>query len=249
MLTWSDEALILAVDKFGDADAIVHLFTPTQGLARGVVKRGFSGKAKADLQPGNLVQAGWKARLQEHLGTVTLEAKHAYAARVMNNALALAAVGSAMSLLSRAMAEHDPHPDLYHQAKGFLQHVAAGVEPLVWLGEYVRLELALLEQAGFGLDLLSCVATGSTKELVYVSPRSGRAVSQAAGEPYRGRLLALPGFLNEEEGIPASLTEIVVGLSLTGHFLETRLLAALHRPTPPLRSHFLGLLSRRARAA
>lgn len=249
MLQWSDEALILAVDKFGDSDAIVHLFTPTQGMARGVVKRGLSGKNKADLQPGNLVQAQWKARLEQHLGTVTLEAKQAYAARIMHDALALAAAGSAMSLLARSLADHDPHADLYHHAKNFLQHVAAGVEPLVWLSEYVRLELSLLELGGFGLDLSSCASTGSAEGLVYVSPKSGRAVSREAGEPYAARMLPLPDFLRETEGSADSLQEVADGLALTGHFLETRLLDALHRQTPPLRSHFLGLLGRRASAA
>ena len=243
MQTWSDEAMILAVDKFGEHDAIVHLFTPAQGLARGVVKAGLSSKRRADMQPGTLVQANWKARLEQHLGTLTVEAKHSYATRVMSDPLRLAAVGSAMSLLRTTLAEHDPHPELYRAVKNFLQHVAAGVDALVWLSEYVRLELALLELAGFGLDLEECAATGTTSELVYVSPRSGRAVSRAAGQPYHERMLTLPEFLREEHAAD-SLPEVAQGLALTGQFLETRLLPELHRDVPPLRGHFVGLVLR-----
>lgn len=240
---WTDEALILAVDAFNEHDAIVHLFTPTQGLARGVVKAGLSSKRRADMQPGTLVQAVWKARLEQHMGSITLEAKHGYASRVMGEPLKLAAVGSAMSLLRATLAEHDPHPALYHAVHGFLRHAAAGVDALVWLSEYVRLELSLLELAGFGLDLSACAATGMTEALVYVSPKSGRAVSHAAGLPYHDRMLALPAFIRDEHAAD-SLQEIAAGLALTGQFLETRLLAELHRAAPPLRGHFMSLLNR-----
>lgn len=242
---WSDEALILAVDKFGDHDAIVHLFGATQGLAKGVVKAGLSSKRRADMQPGTLVLAQSKARLEQHMGSVTLEAKHSYASRVMHDPLKLAAVGSAMSLLRATLAEHDPHPELYQATHHFLQHAAAGMEPRIWLSEYVRLELALLELAGFGLDLSECAATGGQEELVYVSPKSGRAVSREAGFPYHARMLTLPEFLHHAHAADA-LEDIVAGLALTGHFLETRLLHELHRPLPPLRGHFAALLARQA---
>lgn len=240
---WTDEALILAVDKFGDYDAIVHVFTPSRGLARGVVKRGLSGKYRADLQPGTLVAVNWKARLEQHMGSITLEARHSYASRVMADALRLAAVGSAMSLLRTILAEHDPHPELYAATHHFLQHVAAAVAPLIWLSEYVRLELALLELAGFGLDLSTCAATGGSDALIYVSPRSGRAVCAAAGAAYHHRLLALPAFLRDGE-TAERISAIGEGLALTGHFLETRLLPELHRASPPLRRHFIGVLQR-----
>lgn len=243
MHQWTDEALILAVDKFGDYDAIVHLFTPAQGMVRGMVKRGLTSKQRPDMQPGTLIEANWKARLEQHMGTITLEAKHSYATRVMADPLKLAAVGSAMSLLRAVLAEHDPHPELYHAVHHFLQHVAAGVDRLVWLSEYVRLELSMLELAGFGLDLSACAATGSQEALVYVSPKSGRAVSQAAGHPYHDRMLALPAFIGEEHAAE-TLTDVQQGLALTGHFLETRLLPELHRHAPPLRGHFVTLIGR-----
>jgi DNA repair protein RecO (recombination protein O) len=244
MLQFTDEALILTVDKFGDHDAIVSFFTPAHGVCKGVVKRGLSSKYRADLQPATLVQATWKARLPEHMGTLTIEAKHSFAARVMSDALKLSAVGSVMSLISCSLAERDAHADLYDQTIHFLQHVAAGVDPLLWLAEYVRMELALLEHAGFGLDLARCAATGTTDDLMYVSPKSGRAVSRVAGQPYHDKMLALPEFIKEAAHSPDCMGDIHDGVALTGYFLESRLLPALHRHVPPFRSHFADLLRR-----
>lgn len=249
MQHWTDDALILDIAKFGDTDAIVRLFTPGHGVVRGVVKRGLTSKLRADLQPATLVQATWKARLPEHMGNVVLEGAHGFAARVMHDPLRLAAVGGVCGLLAACLAERDPHPELYHASLLFLKHVAAGVEPLVWLTEYVRLEMALLEQSGFGLDLAECAATGTREELVYVSPKSGRAVSRAAGAPYHERMLALPPFLHTADHLPDSMEEIAQGVALTSHFIEMRLLPALHRHPPALRTHFCGLLQRYAVAA
>jgi DNA repair protein RecO (recombination protein O) len=244
MLQLSDEALLLSVDKYGDYDAIVVVLSHQHGLIRGIVKRGFSSKLRADLQPATLVQMVWKARLAEHMGSMTLEARHSFAPRVMHDPLKLAAVASVMALLSASLAERDAHAELYAQTVLFLQHVVAGSDPLIWLSEYVRLEMALLELAGFGLALHRCAATGTSEDLVYVSPKSGRAVSQAAGKPYATRLLALPEFLQGTRELPDSIEEMLQGLALTGHFLETRLLPALHRKPPAMRTHFEALLRR-----
>lgn len=246
MLTITDESILLSADKYGEHDAIVCLFTLNHGLLRGVVKRGFSSKQRADVQPGNLVEATWKARLPEHMGTITLEARHSFAARVMHDPLKLSAVGSAMALLSASLAERDTHPELYAQTLSFLQHTAAGTEALVWLSEYVRLELALLELAGFGLDLETCAATGTREALQYVSPKSGRAVSREAGAPYHDRMLALPDFIRHQTDIATNHGDISRGLALTGHFIEARMLPALHRKPPALRAHFVTVLARQS---
>ncbi len=246
MHSFTDEALILTVDKYGDHDAIVSLFCAEHGLVRGVVKRGLTSKNRADVQPATLVEATWKARLPEHMGSITLEAKHSFAARVMGDPLKLSAVGSVMAMMAATLAERDAHPELYAQTLLFLQHVAVGEAPLIWLAEYVRLELALLELAGFGLDLSRCAATGQAHNLHYVSPKSGRAVSEAAGQPYHDRMLRLPEFIKDSAHIPESLAEVGEGIALTGHFLETRLLPELHRKSPPLRAHFVALFARKS---
>lgn len=249
MLHWQSEALILRVDKYGDHDAIVHGFSAEHGLSRGVVKAGFSRKRRADMQPGTLADVIFKARMPEHLGSITLEAKHSFAARVMQDPLKLAAMGSSLSLLSASLAEHDPHPELYAKTIHFLQHLAVGANTHIWLCEYVRLELALLEETGFGLDLTSCAATGSGEDLIYVSPNSARAVSRAAGEPYKHKLLPLPNWIKNNQEPSDSIDEIGCGLRLSGYFIEQRLLPALNRPVPELRQHFLAVLGRLAAAA
>ena len=244
MQTTHASALILKTDKFGDHDAIVQLFTPEHGVLRGVVKAGLTSKRRADLQPGNLVQASLRARLPEHMASVSLECQHSFAARVMADPLKLAAVGSMMSLLSVTLAERDPHPDLYAATVSFLQHVAAGTDRLIWLSEYVRLELKLLEEAGFGLDLARCAATGTSHNLAYVSPKSARAVSADAGAPYAAKLLPLPAFMQDRGEFPEAADAIRQGMELTGYFLERQLLPALHRDMPVLRAHFLQVLAR-----
>jgi DNA repair protein RecO (recombination protein O) len=86
---------------------------------------------------------------------------------------------------------------------------------------------------GFGLDLSSCAATGAADDLAYVSPRSGRAVSRAAGRPYHDKLLPLPAFLVSDT--PAAPPEIAAGLALTGYFLHRHLLLPQGRNLPEAR--------------
>ena len=76
----------------------------------------------------------------------------------------------------------------------------------------------LLSEIGFGLNLETCVVSGAKANLTWVSPKSVRAVSKKAGSPYASRLLPLPGFISY--GGRATKSEILEGLTLTGHFLS-----------------------------
>src|SRR5262245_16296346 len=180
---WSDEGVILSVRAHGEAGAVLEVFTREHGRHLGLVHGGRSRKLRPILQTGNHVDAVWKARLADNLGHYTVELRKGFAAAVMENAAALAALTS-MTALARLLPERDPHPNLYEVTLfvlGFLD------EPQVWPALVVRWELALLDELGFGLDLASCAATGNTTDLIYVSPKSGRAVSAQAGEPYKDR--------------------------------------------------------------
>jgi DNA repair protein RecO (recombination protein O) len=115
---------------------------------------------------------------------------------------------------------------------------------LHWGALYVSWEVGLLDALGFGLDLRTCAATGTTENLRYVSPKSGRAVSAEAGEPYRERLLPLPAFLLQSVDFSVDAAEIADGLRLTGHFLFERVLAAHHRPLPSARLRLDALVER-----
>ena len=238
-MQWSDEGVILSVRPHGETAAVVELLTREHGRHLGLVHGGRSRKARPTLQIGNQVDATWKARLSEHLGVITVEPRRSFGAEAMDDAAALCALTS-MCSLAHSLPERDPHPNLYEVTLFVLGFID---DPTVWPALYVRWELALLDELGFGLDLNQCAATGATANLVYVSPKSGRAVSLDAGEPYKDRLLPLPPFLKGQTGNGVHVTDLVAGLDLTAHFLNVRLFAANDKPLPEPRQRLSALVS------
>jgi DNA repair protein RecO (recombination protein O) len=239
---WSDEGVILSVRPHGETAAVVELFTRSHGRHSGLVHGGRSRKLRPVLQIGNHVDAAWKGRLSEQLGHITLELLRGYAASVLNDGDALSGLTS-MSSLTRLLPERDPHPSLYEITLFVLSFLD---DASVWPALMVRWEMALLEELGFGLDLAACAATGSTDDLVYVSPKSGRAVSAEAGEPYRDKLLRLPPFLAKGRQAPVTPEDIRDGFALTGHFLDVRVLAPRGDVLPEARGRFTATLGRAA---
>ncbi|MDE3061267.1 MAG: DNA repair protein RecO [Pseudomonadota bacterium] len=189
---WADTAIILSVRKYGENSAILRVLTKSHGVWGGVVRGSHSKATRGVIQPGNIINASWQARLPEQLGSFKAELLEAGAALIMQEAARLAALTSACAIVEAALPERHPYEKLYTLFHGFLDTLKGSDD---WPEEYVRLELALLAESGFGLDLSRCAATGATEELIYVSPRSGRAVSRKAGEPYKEKLLRLPEFL------------------------------------------------------
>ena len=221
-MEWQDEALILSARPHGETAAIVELFSRHHGRYLGLVHGGRSRKLRPILQTGNHVDATWRARLSDHLGHLTVDLTRGYAAQAMTDPASLSCLTSVASLL-RTMPERDPHPNLYEVTLFLLGYLD---DSSVWPALYVRWELVLLDEAGFGLELESCAATGTREDLCYVSPRTGRAVSRQAGAPYADRLLRLPPFLRPGRSDGVAETDVEVGLTLTGHFLRTRLFAS-----------------------
>ena len=243
-MQWSDEGVILSVKPHGETAAVAEIFTRGHGRYLALVHGGRSRRLRPVLQTGNHIDATWKARLAEHLGHVNVELRKGYAAQAMDDPLALAGLSS-MCVLARLLPERDPHPSLYEITLFVLGYLD---EPDVWPALMVRWELALLEELGFGLDLSSCAATGTNDGLVYVSPKSGRAVSASAGEPYKERLLRLPSFLARGGQGHATAADVVAGLELTGHFLEARVLHPREQAMPEARRRFHELMTRRVGA-
>jgi DNA repair protein RecO (recombination protein O) len=238
-MQWSDEAIVLSVRSHAETAAVVELLTREHGRHLGLVHGGRSRKARPILQPGNHIDVVWKARLSEHLGAVTVEPRRGYGVEVMEDATALAALTS-LTALAHVLPERDPHPNLFEVSLfvlGFLD------DPTVWPALYVRWEMALLEEMGFGLDLATCAATGVTTDLIYVSPKTGRAVCAGAGEPYKDRLLTLPPFLRGETGGGVVPADIVAGLVLTSHFVERRLFVPNGEALPDPRRRLPALIS------
>ncbi len=237
MILWRDEGVLLSARRHGENDAIVEALTAEHGRHAGVVKGG-GGRRRAQLQPGAQVALAWRARLEAHLGAFTIEPLRDRAGAIMAQADALAALSSVSALLSAFLPEREPCADLYARTVGLLDALAAGPG---WGARYALWELDLLAALGFGLDLSACAATGAVEDLVWVSPRSGRAVSAAAGAPYAARLLALPPFLRT--GGAATPDDIAAALRLTGWFLEHRAAPAFGlAASPPARARLAARL-------
>ena len=219
-MEWTDDAIVLDVRPHGETSAIVSLLTRDQGRHPGLVRGGAGKRMRGVLQPGNRVRATWRARLADHLGTYSLEPLHGYAAAVLTDALRLAGLSAACAVAERSLPEREAHAVIHDGLLVLLDSLATEDWPTV----YVKWELGLLAEIGYGLDLSECAATGANDDLAWVSPRTGRAVSRAAGEPYQDKLLALPAFLLNPGGIGGA-GEIAAGLKLTGYFLERNLFA------------------------
>lgn len=190
-MDWTDSAIVMNVRPHGENNAVLEVFTREHGRYLGLVRGGRSRKIRPALQTGNLLSVEWRARLSEHLGFFVVELEKPYASAVFDDRLALSALGS-LAILAALMADRDPHPALFDIGKLFLDHLD---DISIWPQLLVRWELRLLVELGVGLDMAQCAATGTKENLIYVSPKSARAVSAEAGEPYKDRLLRLPSFL------------------------------------------------------
>lgn len=229
-LDWQDEAVVLSTRRHGESAGIVSLLTRHRGRQAGLLH----GLRRHGLQPGTRVVAAWRARLADQLGTFgRIDPEGHAAVQVFDRPLQLAALASACALVEAALPEHAPYTGVYEGLLALLDALDGGF----WDAAYVQWELGLLQALGFGLDLQRCAATGATEGLAFVSPRSGRAVSEAAAAPWRDRLLPLPGFLvRRGEARPA---DVLSGLDLTGHFLDRTLFGQGDRAPPPARERFL----------
>lgn len=233
VIEWSDDAIVLAVRRHGETGVLASLLTRRHGRHAGLVAGGAGRSMRAILQPGNTVRATWRARLAEQLGNFRLEPILAHSGQFLDDPGRLTALTAACGLCQALLPERQPHQPLFDAFSALLAAFAAPSWPSV----YVHWELALLRDLGFGLDLSACAVSGASDNLVYVSPRSARAVSATAGQPYADKLLVLPAFLGE--GREGSAAEIVIGLELTGYFLERHVLHHRHQPMPAARSRLV----------
>jgi DNA repair protein RecO (recombination protein O) len=224
-MQWRDDAIVLGTRRHGETSLVLEVMTRERGRSLGLVKGGRSPRYAAKLQPGNGLDVTWRARLDEHLGNFAVEPMTLRASSLMETALGLNAVQTLASHL-RLLPERDPHPELYDAMVQVLDHIHApdesdALEPVVVGGLIVRFELLILDALGFGLDLDECALTGATEDLAYVSPRTGRAASRAAGLPWQDKLIALPAFLNEGTSDHApDASDVHAGFRLTGHFFQ-----------------------------
>lgn len=228
-MEWRDEGVVLAVRSHGETSAIAEIFTLDHGRCLGLVRGGRSRHMRPVLQAGNLVSLVWRARLEEHLGNFTLEPISLRAGFIIENALRLTGLGS-LTALAQVLPEREPHPKLYHAMRIVLEAID---HDELWPALMVRWEMGLLDELGFGLDLTKCASTGQVEDLIYVSPRTGKAVSRGAGTPYHDRLFGLPDFL--KGGGKASVHDVQAGFKLTGYFLERHVFGPRNTSIPQAR--------------
>lgn len=236
-MEWRDEGIILGTRRHGETSAILEVMTRAHGRHLGIVRGGRSRKQQPVLQAGNRVDLAWRARLDEHLGTFQAEPLELNAARLFDSAVAVYGLQTLAAHL-RLLPERDPHQALYDTLRVMLGHLD---DPAAAAELVVRFELLVLEELGFGLDLSCCAATGTREELVYVSPKSGRAVCRTAGEPWRDRMLPLPEFLLSSD-LRASPADVEDAFRLTGFFLNRHVYEPRGLGEPEARTGFITAL-------
>ncbi len=239
MIEWRDEGILLTARKHGETSIIAEVFCAHRGRHAGVVRGGTSRKMSPVLQPGAQLDVIWKARLEEHIGSYQVEPLRSRAAQAMGDPLALAGMTSALAMLSFGLPEREEHAALYETSVTLLDLICATE---AWPLAYLRWEVQLLEEMGFGLDLHQCAVTGETEGLEFVSPKTGRAVAGYAAGEWKSRLLPLvPCMVGNGDAENASIAE---GLRTTGYFIEKWLAASLNRSVPEARKRFIERLLR-----
>src|SRR3984957_6837432 len=238
-MQWTDEGIVLGVRRHGETSVILELMTQARGRHLGLVRGGARRRRRGVLQPGNSLRATWRARLDDHLGNYAVEAVNLRAAGYLSAAHAVHGV-THLPALCRLLAEREPHVRMHGELESILDALddAATVAPMI--GQF---ELGFLAELGFGLDLSSCAATGAKDDLIYVSPRSGRAVSRLAGEAYRDRLMRLPDFLRSDNE-PATAADVADAFTLTGFFLDRHAFGPRGLALPDARARFVAAVCR-----
>lgn len=235
MEQWQDESIILAARPHGENGAIVSLLTRHQGRQAGYFRGAASTKNRGTIETGNIVDANWRARTTDSLGTLNLELSRSTAARIMQDPLKLAALQSACALCDQGLPENEGQQGLYNGLLALFDIL----ETEIWAAGYIMWEIALLKELGFSLDLTRCAGGGEAKDLAYVSPKTGCAVSKTAGEPYKDKLLILPDFLKPVL-MDSNENDIISGLELTEYFLRHWVFVHHSRGLPDARER-LGL--------
>ncbi len=239
-MDWRDHGILLSLRRHGESAAIIDVFTESHGRHAGVVRGGAGRRMAPILQPGAQLDLTWRARLEEHLGSYQAEPLRSRAAAALSGRLALAGLNAVTALLSFCLPERAAYPALYARTEQLLDLLE---QEHLWPLAYLHWEVALLEEMGFGLDLTVCAVTGTQEGLIFVSPKTGRAVSQAGAGEWADRLLPLPPALLGQG--KAGNSEIALALGTTGHFLGHHLAPSLgNRPLPEARGRLLDLISR-----
>lgn len=239
-MQWSDKAIILSIKKLGEDLILIHALTKEHGLYAAYSNQFNNPRKRAIYQIGNLIEVTWKARLQEHLGSFYPELITSYAAKIIDNQLKINTLNSTFAIIMASLAERSPEKIIFNNVEDLL--MSSNLTDHIFLKKYVLFELLLLNKIGYGLDLKQCAVTGSKENLIYVSPKTGRAVSKEIGEPYIGKIFTLPEFFINQT-IEPNFKQILIGLKLTGYFLAKYIMDYRQTNIPHARNMLVDLIS------
>jgi DNA repair protein RecO (recombination protein O) len=237
---WQDNAIVLGHKSFGEHQRIISLLTEHRGRVSGMMRQTKTSPLQGLAQMGNRVHAEWKGRLEEHLGSLSLDLVESFTGRVMGSSGKLLALSSATFLTHTVFPERHPYPAVYHTFLHFLESLKGDT----WPETYVHFERMVLDEMGFGLKLDACCVSGVVEDLCYVSPKTGRAVSKGAASPYEDRLLKLPAFLLNPTLKPKDFTDLKDGFDLMIYFLQHHMTEAAYKKFMSVRGQLLGVLGR-----
>ena len=232
-MQWTDEAIVLSARRHGETSSVLSVLTRERGRHAGLLRGGAARRRGGMPQPGGTVVLTWRGRLAEHLGQFAVESLDARSAGLLDDAARLAGLTAALAVAELALPERQPHPAVHRGLTALIDVLLSG--DALWSAAYVRWELGVLADLGYGLALERCALTGRTEGLSHVSPRTGRAVARDPAAPYADRLLRLPGFLAPGGDGSVAAADVADGLALTGHFLDRHVFAAQGRAAPPAR--------------
>ncbi|WP_417797785.1 DNA repair protein RecO [Terasakiella pusilla] len=237
-MIWTDLGIVLTTRKHGESAVIATFLTREHGRTSGLIRGGAGKKLSAHLQPGNLLRLEWRGRLEEHLGTILIEPEESFSANAMTNRDKLANLNTLCAMAEACLPERQPVEGIFGASLILLTMLD---ETRLWPEIYQKWELGLLNELGYGLDLSSCAATGQNGDLIYISPKTGRAVSRHAGEPFKNKLFPLPYHLLVDEVKPTK-SDLLCVFKITEHFLTRHVLAPVGKKIPMARKRFIDRL-------
>ena len=213
-MEWQDNGIVLSLKNYGERSGLLEVLTLEHGRHLGIVRDIRSQYRKGSLQAGNTLQLNWRARISEHLGSFTFDVVESRAAKIMNNKLALVGLQTLVAY-TNILPERESVGSLYKALSIVLDSMSSNND---WLELLIKWEMGFLAELGFGIDISKCVVSLETDNLIYVSPKSGKAVSKQIGNPYKDKLLKLPSFLIDNK--KPSKIDVINGFLLTGFFLN-----------------------------
>jgi DNA repair protein RecO (recombination protein O) len=229
MIKIEDEAIVLQIRQYNESGILVKLFTKNHGICSAFTKK--SKNNNLCLQIGNIIDIHMSTRVEGQLYKLNCELQESLFGHIINDRVKLTAITSILELITILMPEHETHINFYNSLLNFISIIKQSN----WHKTYILLEQELLKISGFGLALQECGETGIKDNLIYVSPKTGRAISKQIGLPYDHKLLKLPEFM-VNDNIEITKKTFNQALYLNRFFFENHLFKSINKRMPDSRA-------------